>query len=162
MRRRAFTEMTVAAPRIAVRLQGLPPNTRGIGARIKVTGGPAWLQSQEMICGDATLLAMIRCVCSLPGHRQNLLKIEVDWRAAITVRSSPPDHVYEVEEAKPSKPKSPVRNRSPQSHIPDSNPQPSTLNSQPLSGMSSHLIGHVHSDEPFSMTLCGNLSCPTN
>jgi hypothetical protein len=29
-----------SAPRVAVRLQGLPPNTKGIGARISVPGGP--------------------------------------------------------------------------------------------------------------------------
>ncbi len=38
------------APRVALRLRGGPANTRGIGARIKVIGGPG-PQSQEMICG---------------------------------------------------------------------------------------------------------------
>src|SRR5690606_1349834 len=39
-----------SAPRLAVRLKGKAPNTQGIGARIKVTGGPA-PQTQEMISG---------------------------------------------------------------------------------------------------------------
>src|ERR1043166_3080812 len=42
------------APRLAVRLHGKPPNTRGIGAKIKVSGGPT-VQSQEMICGGRYL-----------------------------------------------------------------------------------------------------------
>src|SRR5204863_3048595 len=43
-----------SAPRIAIRLRGQPPNTRGIGARIKVSGGPVE-QSQEMIAGGRYL-----------------------------------------------------------------------------------------------------------
>src|SRR5258706_584521 len=38
-----------AAPRVAVRLKGKAPNTRGIGAKIKFLGGPV-PPSQEMIC----------------------------------------------------------------------------------------------------------------
>ncbi|MEK7676811.1 MAG: FG-GAP-like repeat-containing protein [Verrucomicrobiota bacterium] len=141
-----------SAPRIAVRLQGLPPNTRGIGARIKVTGGPAWLQSQEMICGGRYLACDDTVRVFAAGTPTNLLKIEVDWRSGhhSVIREALPNHVYEVEEAEaveiPS-PQSAIRN--PQSQIPDSNPQPSTLNSQPLYEDVSHLIGHVHSDEPF-------------
>ncbi len=43
-----------AAPRVAVRLKGRPPNTAGIGARITVSGGPV-TQSQEMMCGGRYL-----------------------------------------------------------------------------------------------------------
>ncbi|MBI4662734.1 MAG: VCBS repeat-containing protein, partial [Verrucomicrobia bacterium] len=42
------------APRVAVRLKGLPPNTQGIGAKIHVLGGPV-PQSQEVICGGRYL-----------------------------------------------------------------------------------------------------------
>ncbi len=41
-------------PRVAVRLSGRPPNTRGIGARIEVLGGGRTL-SQEMIAGGRYL-----------------------------------------------------------------------------------------------------------
>src|SRR6266516_2951951 len=43
------------APRVAVRLKGLPPNTHGIGAKIWLYGGAAPMQSQEMICGGRYL-----------------------------------------------------------------------------------------------------------
>ena len=53
-----------SAPRIAVRLRGQPPNTRGIGARIEVYGGPVE-QSQEMISGGRYLSGDDdACVCS--------------------------------------------------------------------------------------------------
>src|SRR5258708_38668044 len=42
------------APRVAVRLKGKSPNTRGIGSKIKFMGGPV-PQSQEMICGGRYL-----------------------------------------------------------------------------------------------------------
>src|SRR4029077_20580136 len=44
-----------AAPRVAVRLKGLAPNTRGIGAKIGLDGGAVPMQSQEMICGGRYL-----------------------------------------------------------------------------------------------------------
>src|SRR5205814_7065537 len=44
-----------SAPRVAVRLKGLAPNTRGIGAKIWVYGGAVGIQSQEMICGGRYL-----------------------------------------------------------------------------------------------------------
>src|SRR5207249_1298502 len=44
-----------SAPRLRVRLKGLPPNTRGIGARIKVCRGAVPVQTQEIICGGRYL-----------------------------------------------------------------------------------------------------------
>src|SRR6185503_10269686 len=43
-----------AAPRIGVRLKGRAPNTRGVGAKIRLTGGPV-TQSQDMIAGGRYL-----------------------------------------------------------------------------------------------------------
>ena len=68
------------APRVAVRLKGLPPNTRGIGAKIRFLGGPV-PQSQEMICGGRYLscddtLRVFAC-----GKTTNGLSIEVTWRS---------------------------------------------------------------------------------
>src|SRR5207244_5084677 len=44
-----------SAARLGVRLKGLPPNTKGIGARISVYGGAVPAQTQEMICGGRYL-----------------------------------------------------------------------------------------------------------
>ena len=43
------------APRVAVRVRGYPPNTRAVGARIRVYGGPVAIQTQEIICGGRYL-----------------------------------------------------------------------------------------------------------
>jgi hypothetical protein len=44
-----------SAPRVAVRLKGLSPNTQGIGAKIKLLGGAVPMQSQEVACGGMYL-----------------------------------------------------------------------------------------------------------
>src|SRR5258708_38970954 len=40
-----------SAPRVAVRLAGRAPNVQGIGANIRVIGGPVPAQMQEIVCG---------------------------------------------------------------------------------------------------------------
>src|SRR5882724_11848315 len=44
-----------SAPRVAVRLKGLAPNTQGIGAKIKLLDGAVPMQSQEVVCGGLYL-----------------------------------------------------------------------------------------------------------
>jgi hypothetical protein len=56
------------APRLAVRLKGLPPNTKGIGAKIKVLGGAVPAQAQEIQCGGRYLPPTTRCARLLPDH----------------------------------------------------------------------------------------------
>ena len=68
------------APRLAVRLTGKAPNTRGIGAKIRVTGGPV-PQSQEMICGGRYLSCDDTMRVFAAGNLDNELTIEVIWRS---------------------------------------------------------------------------------
>jgi hypothetical protein len=56
-----------SAPRVAVRLKGLPPNTQGIGAKIKLLGGAVPMQSQEVACGG-----LYQNVRGKPGLRVRL------------------------------------------------------------------------------------------
>ncbi|GIV59985.1 MAG: hypothetical protein KatS3mg043_1074 [Rhodothermaceae bacterium] len=44
-----------SAPRLLVRLRGLPPNTRGIGAQVTVEAAGLPVQRQEMISGGRYL-----------------------------------------------------------------------------------------------------------
>ena len=67
-----------SAPRVAVRLKGLAPNTQGIGAKIKLLGGAVPMQSQEVACGGH-LFVRIGSGAGLRGgqepkhdHRSNL------------------------------------------------------------------------------------------
>ena len=86
------------APRIAVRLEGEAPNRAGIGARIKVLGGPVE-QSQEMICGGRYLSGDQAVRAFAAGAAGHPLKVEVAWRSG--KRSSIPaeaNFIYEIAE----------------------------------------------------------------
>ncbi|MGD0536455.1 MAG: VCBS repeat-containing protein [Verrucomicrobiota bacterium] len=88
-----------SAPRLAVRLNGLPPNTRGIGARITVTGGPV-AQSQEIVCGGRYLSCDDAMRCFAAGALTNQLRIEVAWRSGkrSVVTNALPNCLYEIAE----------------------------------------------------------------
>lgn len=87
-----------AAPRLAVRLTGMARNTAGIGAQIKVLGGPM-PQQQEMICGGRYLSGdqAIRVFATGASDR---LTIEVLWPSGKRSRVSEarPGNLYEVRE----------------------------------------------------------------
>jgi hypothetical protein len=120
------------APRVEVRLKGKPPNTRGIGAKIKVLGGPV-PQSQEMICGGRYLSCDDATRTFAAGNATNL-SIEVTWRsgARSVVSSAKPNHLYELDEAGAS-----ARREEP--------PRVAT----PLFRDVSDRIAHTHHEEPF-------------
>lgn len=109
-----------AAPRLAVRLKGLAPNTRGVGARIKVwssgfsrapeakgssgilpaEAGSPYLQIQEMIsggryCSSDDTVRMFACRGVTAG-----LTIEVLWRSGkrSVVTNVLANHAYEIDE----------------------------------------------------------------
>ncbi|HVY69963.1 MAG TPA: VCBS repeat-containing protein, partial [Verrucomicrobiae bacterium] len=87
------------APRVAVRLKGSSPNTRGINARIKVSGGPV-TQTQEMIAGGRYLSSddPMRVFAAGPAAQ---LEIEVRWRDGkrSLVQGARPNRVYEIDQA---------------------------------------------------------------
>jgi enediyne biosynthesis protein E4 len=68
---------TASARRVAVRLKGEGANTRGVGAKIKVLGGPV-PQSQEVIAGGRYMSSdeAIRTFAAIEGD----MTIEVNWR----------------------------------------------------------------------------------
>lgn len=90
-----------ASPRIAVALKGLPHNTRGIGARIRVYGGPVPLQSQEMICGGRYLSSDQPMRVFAAGSLTNRLRIEVAWPSGkqSVVTDASPNYLYEIDES---------------------------------------------------------------
>lgn len=89
-----------SAPRLAVRLNGLPPNTRGIGARVCVTGGPL-PQTQVMTCGGRYLSADDTLRVFAAGSLTNKLRIEVTWRSGrrSVIADAQPNYLYEIAEA---------------------------------------------------------------
>ncbi|MFQ5824736.1 MAG: FG-GAP-like repeat-containing protein [bacterium] len=88
------------APRIAVRLKGLPANTQGIGSKIRVVGGPV-PQSKEVICGGTYLSGSDPMVTFAAGSAENHLTIEVVWRSGkiSQIENVIPDRIYEIFEA---------------------------------------------------------------
>jgi hypothetical protein len=127
-----------SAPRLAVRLKGQPPNTRGIGAKIKVFGGPVPVQSQEMICGGRYLSSDDPMRVFAAGALSNELRIEVTWRngAQNVVAGARPNRIYEIDEAGASPAQNPT-------------PERQTARAAPLFQDVSARLHHTHQDEPF-------------
>jgi hypothetical protein len=80
----------------------LPPNTQGIGARIKVLGGAVPLQSQEVICGGRYLSGDDPLRTFAAGSLTNALTIEVNWRGGrkSLIRNAAANRIYEIDEAR--------------------------------------------------------------
>ncbi len=120
------------APRLAVRLNGRAPNTRGVGARIRVFGGPVPEQSQEMMCGGRYLSSddAIRTFAAGPGP----MRVEVKWRSGrVTIAEGVrANHLLVIDEAaamdRPSSTNAPVA---------------------PLFTDLSERLNHRHVEEPF-------------
>ena len=125
---------TTSAPRVAVRLRGLSPNTQGIGAKIKLLGGAVPVQSQEVICGGEYLSGSDPMRVFAAGGSVSMA-LEVVWRSGktSTLHDVKPNRLYEIDEASavPTIPATPV------------------AAPQPLFKDVSNLIGHHHHEEGF-------------
>ncbi|MBL9129053.1 MAG: VCBS repeat-containing protein, partial [Verrucomicrobiales bacterium] len=95
-----------SAPRVAVRLRGRSPNTRGIGARIVLRGGAVPEQSQEVVAGGRYLSGDdgLRVFAAGTGSPARAMQIEVRWRGGTTSRVDEvvANRSYEIEEPAPS------------------------------------------------------------
>src|SRR6266498_3213757 len=153
------------APRLAVRLRGTSLNTQGIGAKIKVYGGPV-SQSQEVICGGRYMSGDDPMRTFAAGTSTNL-SIEVIWRNGrrSVVRDCQPNRIYEIDEAGAeagpgSNLKSQISRAPPTAddqhrtsnieHRTSNNQQPATNNEPvPLFEDVSQRLDHRHHEEPF-------------
>lgn len=130
------------APRVAVRLRGLPPNTQGIGARIIVRGGPVPQQQQEIIAGGRYLSGGEAIRAFAAGSAEARLTLEVRWRSGrrTVITNALPNHVYELaEEAAAAPPPAGAERTTPRTDAPSSTwfvDQSARLN-------------HRHVEEPF-------------
>jgi hypothetical protein len=125
------------APRVAVRLRGLPPNTQAIGATVKLLDGAVPLQSQEVVSGGR-YLAGCDPVLAFAAGKTTAMKLEVTWRNGVTTV---------VPDVAP--------NRSCTITQPVGGPpiRPEALAAQtnaPLFKDVSHLLKHTHREEPFN------------
>jgi enediyne biosynthesis protein E4 len=137
-----------AAPRLAVRLKGLKPNTQAIGARIRVRGAPV-AQAQEMISGGRYCSsddAMRVFACALAG-----MTIEVTWRSGqqSVITSARANHLYQIDEgsAVAALPRSAPSGASP---LREGHPAAGGVASQPLFAEVSNLLNHRHTETAFN------------
>jgi hypothetical protein len=122
------------APRVAVRLKGTAPNTRGVGARIQLLGGAVPQQSQEIQAGGRYVSCDDTMRTFAAGTAKDSLRLEVQWRSRkrSVIPSVHPNHLYEIDEAAATVSSPPAA------------PAPS-----PVFIDRSALIAHTHFDEPF-------------
>ena len=122
------------APRLAVRLKGLPGNTQGIGAKIVIRGGPVE-QSQEVISGGHYLSGADPLRTFAAGSLDRELAIEITWRNGRRsfVNAARGNRLYEIDEAGSQ----PVTAR------PSAEPKPFFADVSPL-------LAHRHHDDPFN------------
>jgi len=121
--------------RVAVRLKGAPPNTEGIGARIRLVGGSI-TQSQEMICGGRYLSgdqAMRVFAADTAGTKP--MRLEIRWRNGdlSTLTNVLANRIYEVHQVGSSTREAAA----------------STSRAEPFFADVSSLAGHVHAEDAF-------------
>ncbi|MGH7540112.1 MAG: CRTAC1 family protein, partial [Gemmatimonadota bacterium] len=75
-------------PRVAVRLIGEPPNTAGIGAVVRLRGGPAGEQTKEVTAGGLYLSSGDGSVtfAASEGGTADAMELEVEWPDGRTSR----------------------------------------------------------------------------
>jgi enediyne biosynthesis protein E4 len=90
-----------SAPRVAVRLRGLPPNTQGIGAQVRFLRGAVPIQSQEVVAGGRYLAGSEPLLVFATGRSERDMTIEVRWRGGQRsfVTGVQPNRLYEIKEA---------------------------------------------------------------
>ena len=123
-----------SAPRVAVRVKGLAPNTQAIGAKIKLLDGAVPIQSAEVISGGYYLSGADPMRVFAAGKSTNMT-LEITWRSGkvSTVQNVKPDREYEVAESGPTL------------------PAPTPFGKvQPLFEDVSSLIAHQHHEEFFN------------
>lgn len=128
------------APRLAVRLKGLAPNTQGIGAHIRVRGGPV-IQAQEMVCGSRYLSGDEAVRVFAAGKADRDLRIEVTWRSGrqSVVASAKANRLYEINEAAAN----------PAPTAPTSAVSTENVPAATLFADASDLLNHSHHEEAF-------------
>jgi hypothetical protein len=136
------------AQRIAVRLKGRSPNTRGIGAQIRLHGG-AVAQSQEMMAGGRYLSADQCQRVFAAGGSGGDPNLEVLWPdgSRSLVADAEPNHIYWIEQ--PDRTVSGVQGAEGQEREPGDPFEKGSETGETVFEDVSHLLNHEHEDQPF-------------
>jgi hypothetical protein len=134
-----------AAPRVAVELLGRAPNTAGVGATVRVTGGGSGAsggggafgpQSREVTAGGLYLSHSDPLLTFAAGSADSVM-IEVQWRggARSVIAGARPNRLYQIREPETSAaPPAP------------SSPSPAT---EPMFADETDRLGHRHQESAF-------------
>ena len=124
-----------SAPRVAVRVKGLAPNTQGIGAKIKLLGATVPMQSEEVIAGGRYMAGCDTLTVFACGQVSAGMSIEVTWRNGkrSVVKGVKANRIYEINEAGAE----------------SAEPAPSEP-PKPMFEDVSDLIRHSHQEDPFN------------
>lgn len=88
-----------SAPRVAVRLAGRSPNTRGVGAKVRVVPGTLPAQEETVIAGGEYLSDSGKTLSFAVGTADSV-RIEVQWPTGeTTVVDGQPGRLYEVRQS---------------------------------------------------------------
>jgi enediyne biosynthesis protein E4 len=89
-----------SAPRVAVELQGRPPNTDSIGAKISLLNGAVPRQTREVTAGGTYLSSSQRRIVFAVGATENAMSLEITWRDGrkSTFPDIRPNHLYRFKE----------------------------------------------------------------
>ncbi len=140
-------------PRVSVRLRGLAPNTRGVGAKIRVVAPGLPAQSQEMVCAGRYLSSDDFVRTFAAGTATNLLTLSVTWRNGreSLLTNVLANHVYEIDESATAT----ARTQSTSLTPPGQKPHDLLFSSRipvppkPFFQDLSQRLNHEHVDEPF-------------
>ena len=125
------------APRVAVQLRGLPPNTHGIGARVTVVVGKI-RQTQEIVAGGRYLSGDQSLRMFAMGTGTAIRSIEVAWPSGRRsfIADLQPNHIYEIAEPSGDPPK----------------PAPAKREAEPFFEDASRLLNHSHAENEYDET----------
>ncbi|HEY5913328.1 MAG TPA: VCBS repeat-containing protein [Verrucomicrobiae bacterium] len=122
------------AGRVAVRLKGRAPNTRGIGAKVSLLNGGVPKQKTEIICGGHYLSCSDTEAVFATGPAPGAMSLEVRWRSGTrsVVNSVQANRLYEIDES-----------------AAEAAPIPPLEKPSPIFEEVSNLIGHQHHEPAF-------------
>ncbi|HXV86124.1 MAG TPA: FG-GAP-like repeat-containing protein, partial [Gemmatimonadales bacterium] len=143
----AVLRNNATAPRVAVRLVGEPPNTAGIGSRVRLRNGAVPLQQREMTAGGL-YLSSPEAMLSFAAGAATDLTIEVLWRDGRRSEVSPavPNRLYEIDHRGASGPTS-LPGEGPAAA--SRGPAPATPHGPLFQDVTDHLGGHRHVEPYF-------------
>ncbi len=138
-----------SAPRVAVRLLGLPPNTESVGSKIQVMAGTLPPQQKEVTVGGL-YLSSSDPLYSFASGSADTLTIKILWRYGQTTVLSGlrTNRAYEIREPPRATPM-PASNGARTPTMPSSNATPGADSVTPLFADVSSLLHHKHVETPY-------------